>query len=406
MKKALLLVTLALCALSASAQTASRPSGRDLLSKEQQMALSQQAQPKSNYVYHLNDFRSNDDYEFTNYFYDASGRCIAIEQSQGYPGLGDYMHTFDSLRYDANGDMVRLDCYQELNGGWQYVNYCEYTYENHLLATRTNYNNFGGEFLLGGVYYFYYNAQGKISQSKLWFANEWYDETNYTYDAQGRLTQVLYRVDINFNQNLVDYQRDDYSYNAQGLRSEVLSYQANENGAMNLVVRDNYSYDSDGNCILFESKTGGGSWREKKEMQYETRLLSETLIPHTYEHPTPLTYDNKHTYHTMHYFAADQDFTLQDVCYYYYTYCGVNSIETAGTARLTLYPNPATDHLTIEAADGDLLMAIYSLDGHCVKVQRMDGTNVQVDLSHLAAGTYIVRVQGAQTRSARFSVVR
>ena len=318
MKRTLLLLTLCVAALCANAQDHKRPAGRDVLSHRQQLALTQTAQSKAAFEYRLDNFYASDDYEYVNYFYTPEGRCIAIETSYGYVGWNDYLHTFDSLRYDANGDMVRLDCYQEMDTGWAYVNYCEYTYENHLLASRENYNWLGGQFELGGRYVFSYNAQGQMTQSKLWFFNEWYDQTDYTYDAQGHLTQVLYKVDINFNGVLVDYERTDYTLNEAGLPTVESIYQADQYNIMRLVVRNTYEYDANGNCTLYESKNGSGAWREKKEFVYEERLLSETYIPHTYEHPNPNTYHNLNTYSSMHYWAADDNYVLQDVCFYYY----------------------------------------------------------------------------------------
>ena len=69
-----------------------------------------------------------------------------------------------------------------------------------------------------------------------------------------------------------------------------------------------------------------------------------------------------------------------------------------GTAqlRMSVYPNPATDRLTVCAAttDSDIAITLTSLDGKTVLTQRMPN-NASVDVSHLAAGYYFLQVSAS-----------
>jgi len=405
MKKTLLLISLVLVTSLSMAQTLQQRLEATRMTPQQQLNLVQKMNAKSNYQYRLDNYYADDEYEIYNYFYDANSRLIALESMEGYEGLMDYVHVFDSLKYDAAGDLVRDNSYQWLNNTWQWVSYCDYTYNNHLIATRTNYNYFGGAWTVGGTYYYTYNEQGQITQSKLWFMDEWFEETDYTYDANGRLSGTLYRYDYYMDGELLNYLRQTYTYDNDGRLSLILNEECNiEASTWAVSKREFFTYDANGNCTLYESKSAGGNSLEKKEYEYESRLLSETYIPHTPETENPLVYQNHNTYHTMHYYRVDADFVLQYLCDYLYTYCGYNNIADAETLSLSIYPNPATDHVTIQAEEGDNLMAIYSLDGKCMKVQRMNGKDVTVDLSSYAKGTYFVRVQGRQVRTAKVVV--
>ncbi len=71
------------------------------------------------------------------------------------------------------------------------------------------------------------------------------------------------------------------------------------------------------------------------------------------------------------------------------------SIEEAArhTTPLTIYPNPATDHIVVlTGSNMPSTMQIFSIDGRLVKIQQIAGEAV-VELGTLARGVYIVRLQ-------------
>ncbi|MCQ2343325.1 MAG: S8 family peptidase [Paludibacteraceae bacterium] len=72
------------------------------------------------------------------------------------------------------------------------------------------------------------------------------------------------------------------------------------------------------------------------------------------------------------------------------------------TGVLVAYPNPTSDILNIglPVADENVTVAIYDLSGKCVYIENLDetsaGQNVEVSVSHLASGAYIVKVSGSK----------
>ena len=64
--------------------------------------------------------------------------------------------------------------------------------------------------------------------------------------------------------------------------------------------------------------------------------------------------------------------------------------------RMSVYPNPATDRLTVCAAttDSEIAITLTSLDGKAVLTRRMPN-NASIDVSHLAAGYYFLQVSAS-----------
>ena len=76
--------------------------------------------------------------------------------------------------------------------------------------------------------------------------------------------------------------------------------------------------------------------------------------------------------------------------------------------RIRLYPNPATDRITIESAE-DLPIdgvAITNLEGQFLGVQLFYATTAHLNISHLPAGTYIAHINTASGNTERKFVVR
>ncbi|HTN46328.1 MAG TPA: T9SS type A sorting domain-containing protein [Flavipsychrobacter sp.] len=80
------------------------------------------------------------------------------------------------------------------------------------------------------------------------------------------------------------------------------------------------------------------------------------------------------------------------------TYCkpvttstvGINAINAPNPLRI--YPNPVTDHLTIDFTAPDTKIEIYNATGICVYQTRSQSKNEQLDVSSLSAGLYFIRL--------------
>ena len=68
-----------------------------------------------------------------------------------------------------------------------------------------------------------------------------------------------------------------------------------------------------------------------------------------------------------------------------------SNLSTLGENLLSIYPNPASDRLTLESAF-DVEIEIYSMQGQVVKQASLKAnTQEQLDISMLQNGVYFVR---------------
>ncbi|MBL0128846.1 MAG: T9SS type A sorting domain-containing protein [Flavobacteriales bacterium] len=83
----------------------------------------------------------------------------------------------------------------------------------------------------------------------------------------------------------------------------------------------------------------------------------------------------------------------------------VGIAEQAADASFTLFPNPATDQVTIQLAsitNGSEVVRILDAQGRLVRTERIN-TRAVIDVSAFDAGIYFLQVGGA---SKRFVIVR
>lgn len=76
-----------------------------------------------------------------------------------------------------------------------------------------------------------------------------------------------------------------------------------------------------------------------------------------------------------------------------------------GIKSLTVYPNPASDVLNITANENITHLVLNNLLGQKVMEQKANGTNAQLNVSNLAAGTYLLQVS-AGSKSGTVKIVK
>jgi len=87
---------------------------------------------------------------------------------------------------------------------------------------------------------------------------------------------------------------------------------------------------------------------------------------------------------------------------------GVEEHENAG---FLVYPNPATDMLTVEALPGlgSAVSTMYDLNGRRIlqSLQGEDTNSITIPVSHLPAGTYVLKIkQGQHEKTAKVHILR
>ncbi len=75
-------------------------------------------------------------------------------------------------------------------------------------------------------------------------------------------------------------------------------------------------------------------------------------------------------------------------------------------AELTLYPNPATTHFTVESEGDTGHVSVYSLSGELVLSEALTQTTQRVDIPQLTKGVYLVKVETETSSYTQKLVVR
>ncbi len=74
--------------------------------------------------------------------------------------------------------------------------------------------------------------------------------------------------------------------------------------------------------------------------------------------------------------------------------------------NVVVYPNPATDVLTVEGKDMLTEISVVNLLGQQVMRQSVNANTVQVNVSSLPQATYILQVNAANGATASFKIVK
>ncbi len=81
---------------------------------------------------------------------------------------------------------------------------------------------------------------------------------------------------------------------------------------------------------------------------------------------------------------------------YYAAPAGIMELKSS---QISIYPNPATDKITIEtsATQGQSQLSIMNLDGQEVRTRQITQAKTQLDISGLPGGVYFVRLTNERT---------
>lgn len=99
------------------------------------------------------------------------------------------------------------------------------------------------------------------------------------------------------------------------------------------------------------------------------------------------------------YICFGADINLNAEIWEYNPYDAVTEVrEIANQFQTNLYPNPAATSLTITSADNITTLSIINLLGQTLYTHKYNAPQVQVDLTDLLSGIYLVKVNGTEVR--------
>lgn len=345
-----------------------------------------------NYNYRMDGYTTDDNYINCRFHYDSQRRLVAT-----YEEVPSEYELIDSIRYNDLGQLVRLDGYQLIDSEWKHVYYIEYTYNNRgLIVTRSNYNEMYGEFELGGIYEYFYNEQDQITRSELLFMNSLYQVVDYVYQDGLLLSETWsYSDPFSFSEVFEPAEKIYYTYTDNRLTTVYDSIYDVVDGWM-YYGKQTYVYDQLGNTTEYHHYDANDKEIERSVYVFDQRTVEETLIPWTPEIVRPRTFNNVNIYTREKYWTLDTELVLQYVGDYIYTYVDIDAVGLTDVEQLPLAiaPNPAENVITLSGfGEGVYKMDILDMSSRIVMSANVNNS-MQINLSQLESGCYLVRISG------------
>lgn len=347
-----------------------------------------------NYQMRVSGFMAEDSWEAYDYVYGSpKGTDLLCVNKHDFITPMEYI---DSLTMDENGRILRLATWQQFEGEWVYACYIDYTYnEMGLRTSRKNYNNFSGNFELGGTYYYNYDENGKMTDWKLDFMNidPAYQMATLEYNEDGSLKKELIKQ-YNFSTYYIeDAYLTEYEYDENGNMTRSIEYFNDGTGTWVPQMYRVNEYDELGNCTLSQTTTATGLVQDKRIFTYDTQYLAENI--YHYENPEddfPILPQMKNLLKSFEYYAINDMNELVYVTDYLLNYevIGGESVEEVAI-NSSIYPNPAQDYIMIESNDAEYV-EVVDVYGRVVYSAEMNGS-VKVNMSDFATGVYFVKLQ-------------
>lgn len=258
--------------------------------------------------------------------------------------------------YDAN-NILTIELYQTWNGsGWVNQNQDTYSYDSNNNRTGDLYQSWNGSgWVNSGQWSFTYDANNNLISElfQSWNSSGWVNSilTTYSYDSKNNLTSDLFQT-----------------WNG----SAWANY-----------MKDLNTYDSNNNLINdLRQIFNGTTW-----VNYDQFLFSydASKIENNY---SAKYWDNTGTAVT----SGDS------ISYYYHTVMGINDL-SSNVSTVKIYPNPATDKITIELSEAikECNLAIIDVEGQQLIIYVVTRQQMQVDISSLPQGLYFIRLTSNKT---------
>jgi hypothetical protein len=344
------------------------------------------------------------------FMYDANNNEIGytVQKLNGSVWLNATKY---NLSYDANNNLT-IYSYQQWDGlTWQnyYLNADSYDINNNQISSDSEFWD-GNKWLIVGQSLLTYNTNNdcieNLSQDwdgssmvntfrtirtsdtnhncisilgQTWDGSSWNDHwhDNYTYDTNNNNT--TYVIQIWQNNSWIITDSSYYTYDSNNNRTHYLWKRWNGSVWLNENKYD-YTYDANNNltgtiCQLFKGSDWIDFYSEFKTYDADNFPLSSSY---------------------KYWNDAGTKITMADSSYYFFhsIYTGLNVLNETS---FTLYPNPATNKITISTKDilpGENSLSIVGMNGLYIKQAGFQNQNlIEMNVSSLPDGIYLVKIK-------------
>jgi len=283
--------------------------------------------------------------------------------------------------YDASNNMT-IELGQDWNGS-VWVNYAQitYTYDTRNNCTSTLTQKWdGSQWVNYGNYLSDYDANNNMLSYlvKKWEGSAWVNSLliNYTYDARNNL--ISYLVGIWNGSAWVNLSLTTCTYDVNNNQTSSL-YQSWNGSAWVTYGQSTYTYNVNNKLTIeLDQIWNGNAW------------LNSSRLAFTYD-----ANDFRQSSTGRYWDSAGARVIGGDSAFFYYhTVLGINDVMVQ-TGHLTVYPNPASDYITIETTSVQTpgQLSIVNLDGQQLITFPIPQTKTRCNISSLPGGVYFVRLK-------------
>lgn len=327
--------------------------------------------------------------------YDSQNRLVKIEASDGitssFPEIAEFI-------YNETGLVESVKFWFKLDGLYEMLAYNDFVYDDTgKLSQATSYFR---DYDKWSIFYrltYSYNEAGKPAD--LLMEDGWIKE--------GIMVPSYHHLTYNFNGQLINYRATHlyeyeikYEWDAKG----NLTKETFEDFAWNVKKYSLYFYDSVGNRIRVERYgnyiyVNNWSLHDADKYYYSDLSYNELVDLHfsllmTSNEPDLVGYCPKNLISSCLKNDKKYEYFYSQVIY---DPRSVTEINERQKPEFSVYPNPATDHVTFtwKASHDQLNLKVFGLTGTCV-IDKYIQPNKPVKLDRLTSGIYLYKLADEQ----------
>jgi len=338
----------------------------------------------SEYFWHFDTTSNNwnKNSRIINMVYDTNHNLLSeLCQTWNCIGWDDVIRIFNN--YNSQNRIISSTQQQRNDGDWtnevQYLwTYDAVNNQTTVLQQNWSYGSWVDGLKTTNTYDSRNNLINVLNQSSWNGQNQ--DQTILTYNSIDSVTNKLFQ---SWDDNWSDYKQEIFTYNNENRRINEFdqswygSYWVNS-------LKDTLTYDVNNNLTDIKGKY----WNETTWINIWQRIETFTYDANNLKNSDVFKYWNSNGNNIMY---GDSSY------YYFHIVLGLNDL-TKDFAKIAIYPNPATDKITIKTSSThpQSQLSLISPAGQEVLTRQIIQPKTQLDISSLPSGVYIVRLTNDQ----------
>lgn len=306
--------------------------------------------------------------------------------------------TYDELKYNEKGWLTKMEGFEKKGSEWSLLYYIDYTHDEKGNITSKkyyNYNEIKKEMIYQGVKNLSYDNDGRLVKLEHDLDGiGLYTREEYTYDAQGRLSEILlWGIDlVLMDGELIKEELTKITYDSEGRREKDVLYTLENDNQSVASIRE-YTYEGM-DCIEMKRTSSKGVVVNKEVYAYNTKVPAKNVIlPETPE----FGIDNKFGIGTMRTRQElwKYDFSIKALLHVHdleYTYTTPTAIAqpTSQDVDTVVYSYVEGDKLYLRGGLVSEISLFDTMGQQIISHQSVTGNSI--DIATIPAGSYILSI--------------